>query len=214
MIFNSKNRGSSRIFIFLVLLASSMIAFYLGQKSPKLSETQLNQSFTSYVTKASASQKLILFELDTVEKIDRTEKYTFLWNLISLPDLVTEMLIPVHYGFYIDLSKKFELSEADGIMHVLAPQIESLAPAANISAITFNVKQEYFFHNSQKTKDELQKSISSYLNAQSIHLMKKYEKESADSLKKFILSWLAKQYSNKNIEIQITFQKNQPSHEL
>lgn len=169
--------------------------------------SHISQSFSSYVTKEIPSSKLVVFEVFTVEKIERKERLSFLWKLISLSDLSAEILVPVHYSFYIDLNEGFELTKEGDKLVVQAPALKSHTPAVDVSAISFKVNDAPFLYNTNKIEKEFYAQLTSYLNQQSEALKQSYSIKSSESLKRVILSWMMinkydKDIQPENIEIR------------
>ncbi len=173
------------VFIFCFALVIKQLTQGLFNSS------QISQSFSSYVTKEIPSAKLVVFEVFTVEKIERKEKLSFLWRLISLSDLSAEILVPVHYSFFIDLNEGFQLLKEGDKLVVQAPALKSHTPAVDVSAISFKVNDAPFLYNTHKIEKEFYAQLTNYLNQQSEVLKQSYTLKSSDSLKRVVLNWLA-----------------------
>ena len=181
-----------------------------------LNSTEITESFKSYVTKEIPSAKLVVFEVFTVEKIERKEKLNFLWKLISISDLSAEILIPVHYSFYIDLNEEFHLEKKGDKLIVRAPALKSHTPAVDVSAISFKVNEAPFLYNTNKIEKDFYRNLTNYLNQQSENLKKSYSLRSSDSFKKVILNWIhinnyVKDIKSEDIEIQFSTDTTLPN---
>lgn len=181
-------------------------AFFAFRSSNQPDTKEISDQFRSYVSAARSTQKIVLYELQVVEQIDRTEKHTLLWNLISLPDLVIRMQVPVQYGFYVDVSEGFEFQKDNGNWIVIAPPLRSQTPAVDISGLSFHVRKGAFFHDTQNAKEAIQRDLTEYLFKQSEKAKSSYETQAAESLKGLVGAWLRQSNPTlPNEQIQVRF---------
>ena len=146
------------------------IAFVLGLKFvstqglKNFSQEKLSISFVSYMSSVQGVQKIQLAEIQAVELIERTSQYSIFWNMLKLPDVVVQARIPVSYSYYIDLSEPIQMEIVDQVMQVQAPALKANPPAADVSAISFEVKKGSLFRNARPAIDEIMKTITPLLN--------------------------------------------------
>lgn len=194
--------------ILFLLIACFLVLVKLTTNFSKPNSTEITQVFNSYVLKTQATQKLVIHELHTVEKIERSEKLNFLWNLFSFKDINTEMFVPVSYAFFIDLKEGFQIEIVNGKYVVQAPELKSMTPAADISAISFKASGNPFFYDVRRVEDDFRNKLTQYLNQQSEFWLNNYKPEAAKSLKRSIKLWLAESSRLKDIpddDIEIHF---------
>lgn len=196
------------IFVGLLSALFGFVFFLFMYKNNQIDLKQAETSLASYITSANSTQKLVLFEVNAVEKIKRTESLNPLWSLISSAQLNVEMLVPVQYSFYIDLQDKLSLEYQNSVLVVTAPSLMSSQPAPDISGISFSVKEAPFFYDVRKVEDQIRAKLTPYLIERSESLKLTYEVEAAESLKKLVKRWMStdENFMNKpEIAIQVKF---------
>lgn len=171
---------------FIIVFLVTFIFF--TQKS--IQAPLITQSFNSYVIKENPSAKLIAYELHTVEKMEYKKNLNLLWKLISFANVDTQMLVPVHYSFYIDLHEGFDLKKEGEELVVYAPELKSYTPAINVSGISFVVKEAPMLYDVSKIEKAFYKNLTQMINQRSEELKYSYHDKAAESLKALIAKWI------------------------
>lgn len=151
----------NRASIIVTLLLSFALIVFTRLQPPR--DEKLNVAFTSYVHETRGLQRLELFEVKSVEVIERTSKYSLFWDFLKFPDLVVLARVPVRYGYYVDLAEPFELSVRGSKTVALAPALRAGLPAADVSGISYEVKTGSLFRNTFNAFEELRKTITPLL---------------------------------------------------
>ena len=150
-------------------LFSLALFFILGirwvQNAPSsFSQEKLKTSFVSYVNSVRGVKKIQLAEIQSLEVIERESKFSLFWNMIEMPDVVVQAKIPVFYSYYVDLDEPLTFSHRQGELWVEAPALRANPPAADVSAITYEVKKGSIFRNPKPVIEEVRQKITPLLN--------------------------------------------------
>lgn len=157
----------------IVLVSATLLGlalfFFLGvrwvQNSPSsFSQEKLKTSFISYVSSIRGVKKLQLAEIQSLEIIERESKFSIFWNMIEMPDVVVQAKIPVFYSYYVDLAEPMTFVQRQGELWVEAPALKANPPAADVSAITYEVKKGSLFRNPKPVIEEVRQTITPLLN--------------------------------------------------
>lgn len=195
------------LILLLVALVLGLGVFaYLKISSPSLD--QIKTSLTTYVMSAEATQKMIVYELRTTEKITKTQKLNMLWKLVSLSDVNVDMLVPVKYAYYIDFNEGFSLDKSGDGFKVTVPRLQSYEPTVDVSGITFVVNEAPLLYNVKKTESQIMSQLTGYLNQKSEELKSSYREQARQSVQVMLKKWLATNPDLNSIDagkIQIVF---------
>lgn len=193
----------------IVLVGATLLGlalfFFMGirwvQNAPStFSQEKLKTSFISYVSSIRGVKKLQLAEIQSLEVIERESKFSIFWNMIQMPDVVVQAKIPVFYSYYIDLAEPMTLDQRQGELWVHAPMLRANPPAADVSAISFEVKKGSIFRNSKPVIEEIRQTITPLLN-ESAEQKKSLVMDSArQQLSDIIQLWLSQ---NPELQAQI-----------
>lgn len=178
-----------KIVLVLAILVGPILLI-LVQRAQEINLNEAKTSLTSYVMKTEPSQKMIVYEVTTVEKIKRVEALSLLWRLISSANVDTEMLVPVKYSYYIDFNEGFEIEKTGVGYKVTVPALKSYQPAVDVSGISFQVKEAPPFYNTKKIESKLLQQLTEYLNTRSEEVKLNYYGEARKSVEKVVYSWV------------------------
>ena len=146
------------------LLTVFGLGVFIYVKSSAVSLAEIKTSLITYVMSAEASQKMIVYELRTTEKITRTQKLNQLWKLISVSDVNVDMLVPVRYSYYIDFNDGFNIEKNGDGFKITVPRLKSYKPAADVSGITFVMNEAPFLYNVKKIQTQIMSQLTGYLS--------------------------------------------------
>jgi hypothetical protein len=190
-------------FLFLIAGAAALsLGIYIYLKSTSLSLDQIKTSLTTYVMSAEATQKMIVYELRTTEKITKTQKLNMLWKLISVSDVNVDMLVPVKYAYYIDFNEGFKLDKSGDGFKMTVPALKSYEPAVDVSGITFVVNEAPLFYNVKKTESQILSQLTGYLIQKSEELKSSYREQARQSVQVMLKKWLAANPELREIDSQ------------
>ena len=167
-----------------------VLGAFIYVKSSTVSLVDIKTSLTTYVMRTEASQKMIVYELRTTEKISRTQKLNQLWKLISVSDVDVDMLVPVRYAYYIDFNDGFNIEKSGDVYKITVPGLKSYEPAADVSGITFVVNEAPFLYNVKKMQTQIMSQLTGYLNQKSEDLKSSYREQARESVKVMLQKWL------------------------
>lgn len=198
--------------LFAITFMVSGYALVRKAIGPDLNQAKL--SLTTYVLSAEATQKMIVYELHTTEKITKTEKLNMLWRLVSVSDVDVDMLVPVKYAYYIDFKEGFDIQSSSEGIRVIAPTLRSYDPVVDVSAITFVVNEAPFLYNIKKTEAQIRSELTAYLMQKSENLKMSYKEQARASVQNLVQKWLlnSPEFQDlKNGPLKIEFKnENQP----
>lgn len=197
-----------KYFIFILLAAVLGLGLFVFFKSSSLNLDQIKTSLTTYVMSTEATQKMIVYELRTTEKISKTQKLNRLWKLISLSDVNVDMLVPVKYSYYIDFKEGFNVEKSESGLKVTVPELKSLEPTVDVSGITFVVNEAPFLYNVKKTESQIMSQLTGYLNQKSEDLKSSYREQARQSVQVMLKKWLSANPELNSVDaqkIQIVF---------
>lgn len=196
-----------KIVLVLAILIGPIL-FFLVKRAQEINLNDAKTSLTAYVMKAEPSQKMIVYEVTTVEKIKRVEALSLAWRLISSANVDAEMLVPVKYSYYIDFNEGFEIEKTDVGYKVTVPALKSYQPAVDVSGISFQVKEAPYFYNTKKIESKILQQLTEYLNTRSDQVKLNYYGEARKSVEKVVYSWVMtnEEYESLNdSDLQIVF---------
>ncbi len=153
--------------------------------------------FRSYTTEVSSSNYLQIALLKTNETFSKTDSKKFAWQILDLPDVEVEIMAPVEYTFYLDLSEKWNFilhDQGAGIIEVIevivhAPKIKYNTPSVNISRLTVNVKKGSIFRDEEKVKEKLRREIMFICKRRAKKKIDLIRAIARDEVEKFVQKW-------------------------
>jgi len=155
----------------------------------------ITTSFTSYATSIGGSQYFQFAHLTENVVITQTDEKSYAWGYIPLPDVIVEANAPVTFTYYLNLNDRWDFRLQNNSILVIAPDIRYNKPAVDVSRITYTVKKDSLFRNTDEAKENLRSSITS--------VCYKKAKENIDSVREtgrkqteiFVQNWLAKSFA-------------------
>jgi hypothetical protein len=206
---------SKKIVLILAVLVGPILLI-LVKRSQEIDLKEAKTSLSAYVMKAEPTQKMVVYEVTSVEKIKRVEALSLLWRLISSANVDTEMLVPVKYSYYIDFNEGFEIEKTGIGYKVTVPALQSNQPAVDVSGISFQVKEAPYFYDTKKIESKILQQLTEYLNTRSEQVKINYYGEARKSVEKVVYSWVMTNEEYESLsdnDIQIVF-KNETASDL
>lgn len=152
--------------------------------------------FHSYITQIKGSNRLQVASVNSIEVFSKKDSKSILWDLISLPDVVVEIIAPVEYTYFIDLNEKWNFlwEENDTSIIIVAPQIKAGTPAIDVSKMEIIEKQGSFLRNVEEIKNNLRLELSDKLKFTANEKISVIRETARSEIKNFLLNWFIKYY--------------------
>jgi hypothetical protein len=197
------------ILIFVIAAAGWLVTRSVrSHLANNLSNEALQTRFISYATTISTLRRLEIAQLKQVEVFERKSEASVLWDYLQLPPVVVRATVPVQYQYYVDLNDPWQFDRKDDNLAVLAPQLKVSTPAADISALNFEVRQGSFFRNEREVAVGLQKEMTPLLEQRGLYNLHLVRETARQELAKIIQDWIS---PDKALNIKIIFVDEDPS---
>jgi hypothetical protein len=117
------------LIVFSVIIISQLFkrtSDSIDKIADDFSKRNVVNEFYSYITKLEGTTRLQIASIKSLEKFSKKDQQSILWDLITLPDVVVELEVPVEYNYYIELKEKWEFTwnDIDSSVIVTAPNIK------------------------------------------------------------------------------------------
>ncbi len=197
--------GISILFFMLIYVGIRLLNFsnkVIDQISENFSSGKVVDKFYSYVEKIEGSNKLQVASIKTVDRFSKKDSQSILWNLISLPDVIIEIQVPVEYNYFVDLKDKWEFSweESDSTILVVAPRINFFTPAVDISGMEIIERKSSVLRDVDKVKEDLRQELSEKLEVVARNKIPLIREIARSEVKQFLITWFNNSYF-KNIKL-------------
>jgi hypothetical protein len=168
----------------------------LAEVAAAFNQGTITTTFTSYATSLSGSQFLQFATLSQEERFRRTDQASTAFGYIPLPDVIVEADAPVTYTYYLDLNDKWGFGLKDGAITVLAPNIKFNRPAVDASRITYEVKKDSIFRDTQQAMEELRSSITWMAHQKARENIGLVRETGRKETQAFVENWLAQSFAD------------------
>lgn len=178
--------------LFLGFVAFAAVGIYIQRHLPlslaDLFRENIEYKFYAYATQITGKQRLQVAKLQETEVFERTSQAKAFW--IDLPDVVVKAVVPVEYGFFVEMNQgwKFQLVGDEVLVEV--PALTNSTPAVDISRLQFEVVKGGLLRNEKKEVEKLQKELMAMLVEKSIEYRAKVRSEARASIEQFVKGWL------------------------
>lgn len=172
----------------------------------------ITTSFTSYATEVQDGLKLQFATLKQVEIFERKDEAALFWGQLALPDVIVEARAPVEFIYYLDLEEPWSFTLQEGTLLVVVPAIRWNAPAVDVSAIRYEVKQGSLLRDQAAVLEKLRLGItqlSSTRAAQNVPLVRETGRRRAEE---FVETWLRSRFGEgEAIRARVSFKDEPPA---
>jgi hypothetical protein len=169
----------------------------------------VTNSFVSFATTITNSQRLQFATLKQMEIFTRTEVPSTAFGYVPLPDVVVEARAPVEYTYYLDLKGQWQFNLRDGVIEVFAPAIRANKPAVDVSGLTYEVRKGRF--KTAEALDNLKSSISSLVVLRARDNIPLVRETGRHETEQFVEKWLARSFADgKDYPVKVYFPGESP----
>lgn len=120
-------------------------------------------SFRSDAARLLGTSRLQVVELRQLETFQRRDAESVLWGALALPDVVVEARAPVVYSYFVDLEKDWRFRLDGRNVLVEAPALEWTPPAADVSALRYEVREGSVFRDERLVSERLRAELTGLL---------------------------------------------------
>jgi hypothetical protein len=204
----------SFLFFLLIYVGIQFLKFsqkFINNFSEGFNSEKVVNEFYSYVESIEGSNKLHVASIKSVDRFSKKDSQSILWNLISLPDVVIELHVPVEYNYYVDLKGKWEFSweESDSTIYVIAPEINYFPPAVNISQMEIFEKESSIIRDSERVKENLRKELTDKLDIVAKNKIILIREIARMEVSQFLITWFPKSniknIDSENLKLKLIF---------
>ncbi len=201
--------------VIVCIIVASLTAWLMtcemrSHQASNFSNESLQTRFMSYATTISATRRLSVAQLKQVEVFERKSGASLFWNYVQLPDVVVRATVPVEYLYYVDLNERWEFTKRDTELLVVAPALKFNTPAADVSALNFEVRQGSMFRNERDVAVGLQKELTPLLEQRATFNQHLVRETARKELTKIITDWMG---AEAPATIQVRFADETPVKE-
>ncbi len=154
----------------------------------------ITTSFTSYATEVQEGLKLQFATLKQTELFERKDEAALFWGQLALPDVVVEARAPVEFTYYLDLKTPWSFTLQDGTLLVVAPAIQWNAPAVDVSAIRYQVKQGSLLRDEAAVLEKLRVGITQLSATRAAENVKLVRETGRRRAEEFVETWLRSRF--------------------
>ena len=168
----------------------------LGDVAAAFRSGTVTTTFRSDATRLHGTSRLQFFELQQLESFERRDTEALLWGRLALPDVVVEARAPVSYTYFLDLEKEWRLRAEGREVLVQAPAVEWNAPAVDVSALRFEVKEGSVFRDEQSVRERLRSeltALASWRARQHLPLVREAGRRKVET---FVETWLVRRFTD------------------
>ena len=184
------------LLIYIIIYIIDFSENTLHKISEGFASGKVVDEFHSYITQIKGSNRLQVASVNSIEVFSKKDSKSILWDLISLPDVVVEIIAPVEYTYFIDLNEKWNFlwEENDTSIIIVAPQIKAGTPAIDVSKMEIIEKQGSFLRNVEEIKNNLRLELSDKLKFTANEKISVIRETARSEIKNFLLNWFIKYY--------------------
>lgn len=161
----------------------------------------VSSSFASYTQSVSGKSQLVLCSAKRVETMKMSVP-----NKVSYSEITA--IVPAEFNYYVDMKGKWSLVAESGVLKVVAPPLELLAPAPDLGGTLVVIDKSLFdFGRAQEKVNDLKAQAASRLKARGMtpEALKEVRETARFELAAFIAAWLEAGRQGKAESILVRF---------
>jgi hypothetical protein len=152
-------------------------------------------AFASYAAELQGDMKLQVATLRQVEVFERTDSAAVLWGSLQLPDVVVEARVPVEYTYTVDLSQRWSFTQEGDVVVVVAPPLTPNAPALDVSALRFHVRQGSLMRDETAVTEALRQGLTQLSRERARQSLPVVREMARRQVEEFVAVFLAQRFS-------------------
>lgn len=169
-------------------------------------------SFASYATEVAGSRYLQFATLKQVEVFERKDQAALLWGHLALPDVVVEARAPVEYTYYLDLDAPWRFRLEGSTVLVEAPPIRWNAPAVDVSALRYEVRQGSVLRDEAAALEKLRQGLSELARRRAQDNVALVREVGRRKTEEFVEAWLRSRFSDAQaVRVRVSFPDEAPA---
>jgi hypothetical protein len=185
------------IYVFKTTLAvPGQVAEKLADVAAAFKRGTITTSFSSYATSIGGSQYFQFAHLTENVVITQKDEKSYAWGYIPLPDVVVEANAPVTFTYYLNFNDRWDFVLQKNSILVIAPDIKYNKPSVDVSRITYTVKKDSLFRNTEEAKENLRSSITSVCYQKAKENVESVRETGRKQTELFVQNWLAKAFTD------------------
>ncbi len=153
-------------------------------------------TFRGYATQIAGTSRLQFAELRQEESFERRDSEAVLWGTFALPDVVVEARAPVTYTYYLDLDKEWRFRLEGRDVLVVVPPVEWNPPAADVSALRFEVREGSVLRDEQVVLDRLRGELTPLLAHRARQHVPLVREAGRRKVEAFVETWLVQRFAD------------------
>jgi len=169
-------------------------------------------SFARESTALAGTTRLQLATLRQAEVFTRRDESRLFWGQLPLPDVVVEARAPVEYTYYLDLEKPWTFTLEGDLLLALAPAIEWNAPAIDVSALRYEVREGSLLRDEASVLAALRESLTGAARLRARDNVALVRDTGRARTADFVRTWVAGRFDDaKSVRVEVVFPGEQPA---
>ena len=174
------------IAVMAICASAAFIVHRTSSAAVSILRGDVSSSFTSYTLGISGKAQLVLCSAKRVELLKMSVPNRVSYSEISI-------IIPVEYNYYVDMKGSWSLVADEGVLKVVAPQLEILTPSPDLPGTMVVIDKSIFdFGRAQEKLSDLKAQATSRLKIRGMspEALKEVRETARMELASFLGSWL------------------------
>ena len=169
-------------------------------------------SFARESTALAGTTRLQLATLRQAEVFTRRDESRLFWGQLPLPDVVVEARAPVEYTYYLDLEKPWTFTLEGDLLLALAPAIEWNAPAIDVSALRYEVREGSLLRDEASVLAALRESLTGAARLRARDNVALVRDTGRARTADFVRTWVAGRFDDaKSVRVEVVFPGERPA---
>src|SRR5262249_34719109 len=134
------------------------------------------------------------------------------WGQLALPDVVVEARAPVTYTYYLDLKDRWVFTLDGRNVQVRAPAIRANAPAVDVSALRYEVKQGSVLRDQAAVIENLRFGLTELCGERARQHIELVRDTGRRQTEEFVETWMKARFSDgAAYRARVSFADERPS---
>jgi hypothetical protein len=168
-------------------------------------------TFARESTTLAGTTRLQVATLRQAEVFTRRDESRLFWGQLPLPDVVVEARAPVEYTYYLDLEKPWTFTLEGDRLLALAPAIEWNAPAIDVSALRYEVREGSLLRDEASVVAALRESLTEAARLRARENVALVRDTGRARTADFVRTWVARRFDDaKSVRVEVFFPGERP----